>query len=118
MELSRIQADAFVEQLDVGLDDVCLACLSFVTSAIHDCDPAEVRRWVSRMAPSLWDDGLDEQILARVREASARETPGAAEALADVEQNGARSVVTRAVVLRLANELADRERRGRAAHLN
>ena len=118
MSLTREQADAFAARLDVGLDGVCLACLSFVTGAIHSGDPKEVRRWVRRMAPDLWEDGLEQTILDAVGAAVARGEPEAEVWLTEVEQRGPRGLLVQAVVSRLAEQLAAWERRSRAARMN
>jgi len=118
MSLSLEQADAFAARLDVDLDGVCLLCLSFVTNAIHRGNRKEVRRWVRRMAPDLWEDGLEQTILDAVGLAVARGESDAGLWLADVEQRGPKSLLVQAVVARLAEQLADWERRSRAARLN
>ncbi|HEX5449908.1 MAG TPA: hypothetical protein VFW85_07615 [Gaiellaceae bacterium] len=118
MALSSKQADRFAARLDVDLDGVCLLCLSFITSAIHDGDPKEARRWVRRMAPSLWEDGLEQTILDAVGLAVARGDPDAEAWLAEVEQRGPKGLLVRAVVARLAEQLAAWERRSREASLN
>lgn len=118
MALSSKQADRFAARLDVDLDGVCLLCLSFITSAIHEGDPKEARRWVRRMSPDLWEDGLDQTILEAVGLAVARGEPDAELWLAEVEQRGPKGLLVQAVVARLAQQLADWERRSRAALLN
>jgi phosphoserine phosphatase len=65
------------------------------------------------MTPDLWFDGLDAQALAAVRRACAAGVPDAEQALADLEARGGRSVVARAIVRRLAGELAERAARNR-----
>jgi hypothetical protein len=64
-----------------------------------------------RTTRDLWDDGLDGPALGAARRAAARGTRGAAEALADLEARGGRSVVARAIVLRLAEELSREAKR-------
>lgn len=63
------------------------------------------------MTPDLWHDGLAEPALAAVRRACERGVLHAPAALADLEQNGARSPVARAIVRRLAEDLLRRMRR-------
>jgi hypothetical protein len=101
-----------VRGLDVGLDDavICHACLSFVSFAIDNGDPSEITRWIRRMTPDLWVDGLAEPALAAVRRAGDRGVPDASAALADLERSGGRSSVARAIVRRLAEELSHRGR--------
>ena len=105
----QARADALVRELDVDLDTgICHACLSFVSFALDDGDPAEIARWLRRMTPDLWADGLSEQALAAVRRACERGVPDASAALADLERKGGRSSVARAIVRRLADELSRR----------
>jgi hypothetical protein len=90
--LTPARAAALVARLELDLDDgICHACLSFVSFAIDRGDERAVTRWVRRMTPDLWDDGLDVQALAAVRKA--RDA-----GMADSEQA-------------LAGELADRAAR-------
>ena len=63
------------------------------------------------MTPDLWHDGLDAQALAAVGRACASGVPDAERALAELEARGGRSVVARAIVRRLAGELAERAAR-------
>ena len=108
MLLSTTRAAALVAELDLSLAGVCLACLSFVSFAVEDGDEREVGRQVRAMTPDLWADGLDVQALAAVRAACGRGVRDGPEALAELEAHGARSAVARAIVLRLAEQLATR----------
>jgi hypothetical protein len=66
----KLRADALARELDVDLDaGVCHACLGFVSFALDDGDPSEISRWIRRMTPDLWGDGLAEPALAAVRRA-------------------------------------------------
>lgn len=110
--LSTGRAAAIVDRLELDLDDgICHACLCFVSFAVDSGDEHEIRRQVRRMTPDLWYDGLDAQALAAVRTACATGVPDAEQALADLEARGGRSVVARAIVRRLAGELAERAAR-------
>lgn len=112
MTLSTVRADAIAARLELDLDDgICHACLSFVSFAIDDGDEREVRGWVRRMTPDIWSDGLDAQAFAAVRKACDAGVADSEQALADLEAKGGRSVVARAIVRRLAGELAEREAR-------
>jgi hypothetical protein len=105
------EPDTLAAALDVDLNvGVCFACLSFVSLAIDHGDAAEIAREVRRMTPDLWADGLDVQIRTAVKRAVARNVEGADAALADIERNGGRSAIARAVVRRLAEELSRRTR--------
>jgi hypothetical protein len=108
MGLSPIRAAALAERLDIPFDGICLACLSFVSSAVHAGDERDIRLWVRRMTPDLWHDGLDEVALRYVG-AAAIDDADAAEALADLERDGPRATTARAIVLCLAQRLAARE---------
>lgn len=113
MPLTHPRAAALARRLEIPFDGICLACLSFVSSAVHDGDPREVKRWVRRMTPDLWCDGLDEIALEHVTRLCDREDEDALEAHADLERDGPRSVVARAIVLDLALRLAEHERETR-----
>lgn len=97
--------------LDVGLGvPICLACLSFVSSAIGGGDERDIQREVRRMTPDLWDEGLAAPALAAARRAAKSGVPGAREALHDLEALGGRSVVARAIVRRLGEALSRQEK--------
>ena len=101
-----------MKELEVDLDSgVCHACLSFVSFALDNGDPAEVVHWLRRMTPDLWADGLSGQVLAAVHRACERGVADAPAALADLERRGGRSPVARAIVRRLAEELSLRDRK-------
>src|SRR3954467_9775352 len=108
MPLSPVRAAALAERLEIPLDGICLACLSFVSSAVHTGDERDVRVWVRRMTPDLWHDGLDAIALRHVG-AAAIDDAVAAEALADLERDGPRSTMARAIVLELGQRLAAEE---------
>jgi hypothetical protein len=109
--LTKEQATALAEQLDVSLDvGICHACLSFVSLALDCGDEREVAREVRRMTPDLWSDGLAEPALDAARRACTAGVPHAEEALADLRLRGGRSVAARALVLRLAAELSEEAR--------
>ena len=114
MPLSQPRAADFAARLDLSLDGICLACLSFVSQPVVQGDLAATRTWVRRMTPDLWADGLDELALAAVRCARARGEPDAAEALEELESRGPRSGVAREIVLALAEKLARWEERQRS----
>jgi hypothetical protein len=96
--------------LDVGRTGICYACLSFVSFPLDDGDEHKAKVWARRMTPSIWDEGLAEHALAAVRRARDAGVPGAEACLADLEARGGRSVVARAIVLRLAADLMLRTR--------
>jgi hypothetical protein len=104
--------DGLVQSLDLDLDGVgiCHACLSFVSFPLDGGDAREARHEARTMTPILWDEGLAGPALAAVRAARNAGIAGAEEALADLQRRGGRSAVARAIVLRLAAELAEETR--------
>jgi len=112
MTLSTVRAAAIAARLELDLDDgICHACLCFVSFAVDRGDEREIRREVRAMTPDLWSDGLDKQAFAAVRMACDAGVTDAEQALADIEAKGGRSVVARAILRRLAGELAERAAR-------
>ena len=105
MALSPVHAAALAERLEIPFDGVCLACLSFVSSAVRGGDERDIRLWVRRMTPDLWHDGLAEVALRHVG-AAAADDADAAEAFADLERDGPRSTIARAIVFDLGRRLA------------
>jgi hypothetical protein len=100
----ELVADRIARKLDLDVDDIgiCHACLSFVSFAIADGSPREIKRWTNRMTPDLWAEGLEQPARMALRRAEAYE------ALADLDHNGARSSVAKAIVRRLAADLHER----------
>jgi hypothetical protein len=109
--LPEARAAALAASTDVGLDSgICLACLSFVSIALDGGDPRDIARELRRMTPDIWHDGLSGVAIAAVRRARDRGVLDADVALADLEERGGRSVVARAIVRKLAEELSRRAR--------
>ncbi len=108
--LAKVAPFAAALDLDLARMTVCHACLSFVSMPLDAGDVEEARGWARRMTPFIWEEGLAEPALAAVRKAHAAGVPGADACLADLETRGGRSVVARAIVLRLAADLAARTR--------
>jgi hypothetical protein len=117
-QLTQVQADALAARLELDLNQVCHACLCFVSFALDEGEPREIARQLRRMTPDLWDDGLDAQALVATRQACELGFPDAPEALADLEQHGGKGIVARAIVRRLAEELSARARRHWEATMN
>ena len=105
---SEVRAHAVARQLDVGLDGICFACLGMVSMALDSGDRSAVVREVRRMTPDLWADGLEEPALAAVRRAVELGVPDADAALDDLELGGGESCTARAIVWKLAGDLARR----------
>jgi hypothetical protein len=105
--LTPARADVLAALLDVPLDcGICLACLSFVSTAVDRGDAKGVAREARRMTPDLWEEGLAEPALAAARRLARAGIPDGAVALADLEADGGRGVLARALVRRLAVELS------------
>jgi hypothetical protein len=96
--------------LDLDLDCVCHACLCVVSFALEGGDPGEIADALARMTPDLWADGLEGRALAAATRACELDVPNAFDALADLERRGATSIVARAIVRRLAEQLSARTR--------
>ena len=112
MRLRLGQLAPFAASLDLDLSrtPICLACLSFVSAGLRHGDERDARSWARRMTPFIWEEGLAEPALDAVRRAALAGVHGADECLTDLEERGARSVVARAIVLKLGAELAEQER--------
>jgi hypothetical protein len=101
-------------ELDVDHVGVCHACLCVVSFAIEKGDDREIRRETNRMTPDLWADGLALPAQVALEQARRAGVANAEEALADVLERGPRSTIAKAIVRRLAVDLAARAREDRA----
>jgi hypothetical protein len=110
LNLGKVVPVAAALDLDLDTTPICLACLSNVSAGVRKGDERDARSWARRMTPSIWDEGLAEPALDALEKASADGVRLADACLADLVARGGRSVVARAIVLRLAAELAERER--------
>jgi hypothetical protein len=108
VDKARADRLAAMLDLDLALQRICHACLSFVSFPLDHGDERRARIEARKMAPWLWDDGLEEPALAAVRQARVAGVPDAEDALVDLERLGPRSRMAQAIVLRLAAELARR----------
>jgi len=108
--VSHSEAAALAAALELDVDDIgiCHACLSFVSLAIDSGDKRKVAGSITRMAPDLWAEGLEQPVRLALRRARERGVANAAEAIAMVDRAGARSQVARAIVRRLAVDLSAR----------
>ena len=108
--MAPLQAEEVAAQFDLDLDRVCQACLCVVSFALEGGEPSEIADALARMTPDLWADGLEGDALAAAAHACELDVPNAFEALTDLEQWGAKSIVARAIVRRLAEQLSGRTR--------
>lgn len=113
MSVSLAKSDEIATRIDLTLAEtpVCLACLSFVSAGLREGDEKDARRWAKEMTPVIWEEGLAEPAREAVRRAVEHGVSDADACLADLDARGGRSVVARAIVFRLAAELAEEERR-------
>src|SRR2546421_10965688 len=109
-QISSAAAAELAAQLDLDVDDVaiCLACLSFVSMPLDAGNEREARRATFQVTPDLWAEWLEQPALFALRRAKAAGLAGAEQALADVDERDPRSVTARAIVRRLAADLAER----------
>jgi hypothetical protein len=118
--VTTARVEALAASLDIGLGSpgVCLACLSLVAPALEHGDKRAAAGRVAMVASTLWAEGLGE-VVRRAVELEARSgDEDATDALRDLESRSFRSGIFRAVVRRLAAELADDMRRSYLASLN
>jgi hypothetical protein len=106
----RCAAFAAAIDLDVDTIGICHACLSFVSMPLDHGDLATARREARRIAPDLWDEGLAEPLLGALERARGDGLADAEAAWRDVQTRDPKSATVRAIVLRLAQDLADRVR--------
>lgn len=100
-KLTFAQAERLLDGVEVPLDPrICFACLSIVSMTLDAGRSSAIHGCLRSMTPWLWEDGLEEVALEALRDS------GANEALAELEEHGARSAVARVIVRDLALELA------------
>ena len=104
-------------ELDVMTSGICLPCLTFVAFPHDSGRDREARREARKLAPVLWDEGLELATTVALDTAKRDGVAGAAEAIDDVLRHGARASVVEAIVWRLAEQLVDdmRSRRPRSS---
>lgn len=112
-------ATALVDQLelDVMTAGICLPCLTFVAFPLDSGDERKARREARKLAPVLWEEGLEPVVMRALEKAQRDGLPGASEAIEAVRRQGARSLVVEAIVWRLAEQLVeDMNRRRQLGH--
>ncbi|MBD0328917.1 MAG: hypothetical protein ICV64_02285 [Thermoleophilia bacterium] len=103
--MDEAAAEAFARELEVERLPACAMCLFELAWALYQgrrVHPSTVTRTVSWVWLEI-DDALRELVVA----ARMRELPGAEEALADLDARGVRGRLARAVVVRLAELMAE-----------
>jgi hypothetical protein len=106
--------------LEVGLraPGLCLACLLFVASEVESGNARGIAAAITLIAPNLWEEGFHAPVALALEQAARDGVPDADRALREFEQRGVRSAIFRAVVRRLAGELAEEVERDVRAMLN
>lgn len=118
--MTKERAVALAATLQVGLHSpgVCPACISFVSLEIDHGNERRVAGQITSFAPLLWGEGLGDVVRAELERRSRGGDDAATEAVEELEARRERSLIFRAVVRRLAAELAEGVRRSRVASLN
>jgi hypothetical protein len=118
--MTKERAAALAATLQVGLHSagVCPACISFVSIEIDRGNERRVAGQITSFAPLLWGEGLGDVVRAELERRARGGDDAATEALEELEFRRERSPIFRAVVRRLAAELAEGVRRLRIASLN
>lgn len=111
--LTDPRATALAEQLDLDVltSGVCLPCLTFVAFPLDSGDERKARREGRRLAPLLWEEGLELVTLLALESAKSDGLADAREAIDDVRRHGPQSSVVRAIVWRLGEDLVEDMRR-------
>jgi hypothetical protein len=118
LDATRARELAAQLELDLGHIPICYPCLSFVSMAIDNGDPAKIRGALLQFTPDLWEEGLAAPARAAVERAAQRGVKNADRALADIDRAGARTSIARAIVQVLAVQLSTRMRASIAAPWN
>ncbi|MFN2471138.1 MAG: hypothetical protein ABR583_09145 [Gaiellaceae bacterium] len=115
-----MSADALAAAIDLGAAGPvsCPLCLFAVAAALKTGDEKEIRKALRFFVPRLWDEGLVETLKPALERARKAGIVGTAAAIADLDARGYRSLVTEAVVRRLAGEQLEEMERNRTASLN
>lgn len=101
-------------ELELHSAGVCLACLTFVAFPLDSGDERKARGAARAFASDLWAEGLELTATLALETARRDGVAHAEEAIADVRRHGARSVVVRAIVWRLAELMVEELRASRA----
>jgi hypothetical protein len=94
-------------ELELSSAGVCLACLTFVAFPLDSGDERTARREARKLAPDLWAEGLELTALLALETARRDGVPNVGEAIEEVQRDGPRSAVVRAIVWRLAELMVE-----------
>jgi hypothetical protein len=108
MNAAEARRLALALDLDVDRMPICLACLGIVSMQIDSGNQRKIEESVRQMTPDLWAEGLELPAWTALEAARDKGVPGAEEAIGDVLERGCHSTVARAIVRRLAEQLAER----------
>jgi hypothetical protein len=103
--LSERTAVEFIDELDLDRLGACPMCLIDLAWTLSE-GRRPTHGLVNRTADWVWLE-IEESLKAAVVKARMREVPHAEDALYDLELNGWEGILVRAVVLRLASEMAN-----------
>jgi len=93
-------------------------CLSLVVTELDRADGRAAAGRITMVAPTLWAEGLDRPVRDALERQARSGVVDAIDALRDFDERSFRSGIFRAVVRRLAEELAEDARRAYLALLN
>jgi hypothetical protein len=94
-------------ELDFLNAGICLACLTFVAFPLDLGDEREARGEARKLAPDLWEEGLELAVVQALERAKADGIAGAADAIEDVRQQAWRSRVAQAILWRYAEQMVE-----------
>jgi hypothetical protein len=103
--LSERTAAEFIDELDLDRLGACPMCLFDLARTLRE-GRRPTHGLVNRTADWVWLE-IEESLTSAVVRARMREIPHAEDALYDLDLNGWEGILVRAVVLRLASEMAD-----------
>jgi len=103
--LSERAAAEFIDDLDLDCLGACPMCLFDLAWTLRE-GRRPTHGLVNRTADWVWLE-IEESLTSAVVRARMHEVPHAEDALYDLELNGWEGILVRAVVLRLACEMAD-----------
>lgn len=103
--LDKARAEELADGLDLDLVGYCPACVFEVAWQIH-CGRTVHWQTLGRIADWTWLE-MEESLFAALVDARMREVRFAEEALQDLTERGHQTAVARAVVLRVAERMAE-----------